>query len=183
VKKSGQTQIASRYVSALFDVAKAASALAPVEKDLTDLAGAIAAEASLTSFIESPLLNGSQQAKIIAALADSFKAHVVTKQFLITLAEAKRLNILQEVATQFAKKAEEDRGELSAELITAAPISTAEADEVAAHLGKAYGKKIKLKSSVDKSLLGGVVVKIGGVQLDSSIAGKLDRMNLALKAA
>jgi len=67
--------------------------------------------------------------------------------------------------------------------VTAAPISKEEAQQVAEHLGKAYGKKIKLRTVQDKSLLGGVVVKIGGVQLDSSIAGKLERMNIALKAA
>lgn len=170
-------------MSALFDVAKAASAVAPVEKDLTDLATAIAETETLAEFIASPLLNRSQQAKIIAALADSFKAHKITKEFLVALAGAKRLSLLPEAARQFAKMAEEARGELTAELVTAAPISDKEAAEVAEHLGKAYGKKVKLITSQDKSLLGGVVVKIGGVQLDSSIAGKLNRMNLALKAA
>lgn len=183
MKNTGEIQIASRYVSALFDVAKAASSLPSVEKDLIDLARAVLENAQLASLIESPLLNGAQQAKVIAAIADGIKSNPTTRQFLVTLAEAKRLNLLPEIARQFMKKAEEARGEMTAELITAAPISDAEAEEVAAHLGKAYGKKIKIKRSVDKKLLGGLVVKIGGVQLDSSIAGKLNRMNLALKAA
>jgi F-type H+-transporting ATPase subunit delta len=176
-------QISARYVSALFEVATSASALDSVEKDLSDLANAIQSEESLSEFIKSPLLNRSQQAKIIAALSDSFKAHKVTKEFLVALAGARRLSLLPEAAKQFSSLAEASRGELSAELVTATSISDKEAQEVAEHLGKAYGKKIKLRTSQDKTLLGGVVVKIGGVHLDSSIAGKLERMNLALKAA
>lgn len=183
MKNAGEIQIASRYVSALFDVAKAASVLGPVEKDLRDLALAAKENTQFASFIDNPLLNRAQQSKIIEALADSMKVNAQTKAFLITLASQRRLGLLPEIAAQFAAKAEQDRGEMSAEVISAYPLSSEEVKEVAEHLGKAYGKKINLTVSHDKKLLGGIVVKIGGMQLDSSVAGKLDRLNQALKAA
>jgi len=183
VKNSGEIQIASRYVSALFDVAKAASAVAPVEKDLTDLANAAKSDAGFAEFIASPLLGAKQQAKVVSALADSFKAHAVTKAFLITLASAKRLTLLVEIARQFAQVAENERGELSAELVTATPVGKDEIAAVADRLGKAYGKKVILTSTQDKNLLGGALVKIGSLRLDATLAGKLERMEQKLKAA
>ncbi len=183
MKNAGETQIAARYVSALFDVAKAASGVASVEKDLNDLAAAANSDAGFADFLSSPLLGANQQAKVVAALADSFSAHAVTKSFLVALSQAKRLALLAEIARQFTKKAEEDRGELAAELVTARPVSKEELALVADHLGKAVGKKIKLTGSQDKSLLGGAIVKIGSLQLDSSLAGKLQRIEQTLKAA
>lgn len=183
MKNTGEIQVASRYVSALFDVAKTASSVAVVEKDLKDLALATKENRQLADFIDNPLLNRAQQAKIIEAIAASLKTHAQTAAFLKTLAGQRRLSLLPEIARQFSLKAEQDRGEMSAEVITAYPLSAQEAQEVAEHLGKAYGKKIKLSMREDKNLLGGLVVKIGGQQLDSSLAGKLQRLNLALKAA
>lgn len=183
MKNSGETQIAARYVSALFDVAKTASAVANVEKDLRDLAAAAAKDASFADFLTSPLLGAKQQAKVVAALADSFSAHAVTKSFLVALANAKRLPLIAEISRQFSKKAEAARGEMSAELITAQPVSKEELASVADKLGKVYGKKIKLTGSQDTSLLGGAVIKIGSVQLDASLAGKLQRIEQTLKAA
>lgn len=183
MKNAGETQIATRYVSALFDVAKAASGVASVEKDLNDLAAAAKSDAGFANFLTSPLLGAKQQAKVVAALADSFSAHAVTKSFLIAVSQAKRLPLLAEISRQFTKKAEEDRGELAAEFITALPVGKEELAVVAERLGKALGKKIKLTGLQDKSLLGGAVVKIGSLQLDSSLAGKLQRIEQTLKAA
>ncbi|MDX2074183.1 MAG: ATP synthase F1 subunit delta [Alphaproteobacteria bacterium] len=183
MKNSGEIQIASRYVSALFDVASAASALVPVEKDMHDLARAAKSDKGFADFLASPLLGAKQQAQVVAALADSFAAHAVTKAFLVTLAQAKRLDLIAEISRQFAKKAEEARGELSAEMVTAKPAGKEEMALVAEHLGKATGKKINLTSAQDPKLLGGVMVKIGSVQLDASLAGKLQRLEHTLKAA
>lgn len=183
MKNSGEIQIASRYASALFDAAKAASALAPVEKDLRDFARAAQENEELSEFISSPLLNRAQQTKIITAMADSFKAHAVTKSFLTTLADQRRLRLVAEIAEQFTKMAEEERGEMSAELISAIAVSKEEEQLVTDRLAKIYGKKIKLHVRQDPKLLGGAIIKIGGMQLDASVAGKLERMNIALKAA
>lgn len=183
MKQSGLGPIAERYVSALFDVAKQASAVGDVEKDLNDLARATKENEGFANLLVSPILTREQQAKLMAALADSFNTHKITKAFLGTLATQRRLLALAEIAAQFTKIAEASRGEMSAEIITATPIAKAEADQVAARLGKAYGKTVKLKTTQNTALLGGAIVKIGGMQLDASLAGKLNRLEQTLKAA
>ena len=160
MKQSGLGPIAARYVSALFEVATKASAVAVVEKDLNDLARATRGNEGFARLLTSPLLTRASQEKLMSALADSFGAHQVTKAFLVTLAHARRLPALIECAVQFARLAEAEQ-----------------------RLSKIYGKKVKLRSTQDANLLGGVIVKIGGMQLDASLAGKLARMEQNLKAA
>ncbi len=183
MKHSGEMQIASRYTSALFDIASAASALDAVEKDIADLARAAVGNEGFADFIASPLLNRSQQQQVVAALADSFQTHPVTKAFLVALAGARRLTLLAEIARQIAEKAQEARGEVSAELVTALPVGDKETALVAERLGKAYGKKVTLRNVQDARVLGGAVIKIGGVEIDASLAGKLQRLEQTLKAA
>lgn len=183
MKNIDEIQIASRYVTALFSLSEQESAVDAVEKDLRDLARAAHENKQLAALIENPLLNRKQQKNLIDALATSFKAHDLTRRFLITLAAQRRLEVIKEIARQFHDKAQFSRGEMSATVVTAQPLSEAEAGEVTSHLSRIYGKKINLTAKEDKTLLGGVVVKIGGVQLDSSLAGKLERMSVALRAA
>lgn len=180
---TGSKRIAERYVKALFDVAEAGKALAQVEKDLNALAKAIAASADLREFIASPLFGRKEQAQAVRALLQHMKANKITVDFVAALAQAKRLVLLPEVAIIFAQWSEKTRGEITAEVITAEPLSDKDASALADRLSKAAGKKINLKLRQDPTLLGGMIVKIGSQQLDSSLAGKLDRLKLKLKAA
>lgn len=183
MKNAGEIRIAARYVSALFDVAKAASALGDVEKNLNDLMCAAKDSNIFAEFVSTPLLGAQQQADIVAVLAEKIAAHAVTKSFLLTLATQRRLALLVEITKQFNVLSEKERGELSAQLITATAVSQADMQVISERLGKIYGKKIKLTGTQDKHLIGGAIVKIGSLQLDSSLAGKLSRMEQRLKAA
>ncbi len=181
--KSSSSEIAGRYVNALFSLANEASAVAAVEKDLNVLAAEASSQPDFIQFLNNPLLTRDQQKSVIAALADKIAAHALTKKFLATLAEQNRLIVLVDVAAQFSKLAQEQRGEVTAEVISSAKLDDAQAAIVTEQLSRALNKKVTLHYSVDPSLLGGMVVKIGSQQLDASLAGKLNRLNIALKAA
>lgn len=180
---TGSKRIAERYVKALFDVAGAGKALPQVEKDLNALAAAIEASEDLRAFIGNPLLGRDQQATAMQAVLERLKANKLTIDFIGALARAKRLPLLPEIAALFTQWAENTRGEITAEVVVASPLSDKDAASLADRLSKAAGKKINLQLRQDPSLLGGMIVKIGSQQLDSSLAGKLDRLKLALKAA
>ena len=183
MKHTGNIQLAARYVSALFDVALKASAIDAVEADLNGLATSAETNPAFGEFLTNPLLGSAQKSKAVSALMDKFAVNAVTKQFLIILAEQKRLPLLPLIAELFSKKAEEARGEMSVELVSAAPINQDEQAAITQRLEKAYGKKITLQTSVDASLIGGMIIKIGSKQLDASLAGKLSRIEHTLKAA
>ncbi len=182
MKNASSKRIAERYVKALFDVANSAGALAAVEADLVSLGSASAQSATLVSFVQNPLYTREQKATAMSAVASKCNAHALTQQFISMLARQNRLELLPAVAELFAQWAQASRGEMSAEVISAAKLGEKEVADVAARLSKAYGKKVNLQLKEDASLIGGVVVRIGSVQLDGSLSGKLRRLKQALAA-
>ena len=183
MKNAGSKKIAERYVNAGFEVANKSGALAAVEKDLLVLADLIKENADFRAFLCNPLLGRAAKSEIAIDILKKLNSQPFTAQFIDLLASNKRLDILSEVISQFLEKISASRGEMSAELVSAKPVSTKEAALVADSLGKVYSKKINLKVREDLSLLGGTIVKIGSKQLDSSLAGKLSRLKQSLKAA
>lgn len=183
MKNSGSKKISQRYVSAIFDVAVQNNALAAVEKDLLGLADLIKENADFRDFLHNPLLTRSAQATIAEKLLKKIGVHTLTAGFIALLAHNKRLDILSEIIAIFLEKTATSRGEMAAELVTARALSAKESEAIAQSLGKAYNKKIKLSVREDPALLGGTIINIGSQRLDSSLAGKLDRLKIALHAA
>jgi len=183
VKKSGAKRIAERYVKALFDVAQSSNALDVVEKDLNALGKALEDSADFQHFLTNPLLSHASRAEAMLEILEKMRVNQLSRQFIGMLIHQKRLGILPEIIALFSEWASSARGELRGELIAAAPLKPYDIEMVGQRLGKAYGKKIKLNVRQDPALLGGVVVKIGSVQFDGSLAGKMRRLKIALQVA
>ena len=183
MKTTGSKKIAERYVSALFDTAQGAKATDAVEKDMLALQSALAQTTDFQEFLGNPLLSREAQGKAMEALLAKLGANKVTAQFIALLAGQKRLPILPQIIELFLEFAAAARGELAAELVSALPFPKAEAQKVADKLSKAYNRKINLSLRVDPALIGGAIINIGSVQLDASLAGKLNRLKAAMKAA
>jgi F-type H+-transporting ATPase subunit delta len=181
MKKSGSIKLAERYVTALFDVADKAGALASVEKDLNRLMVAVNEDAELNSILASPLMTREQAENALSAALAKISAHEITQKFVRVLASGKRLPALAEIAQLFAARVATSRGEVAAHVVSAQILPPVELVRIGEALGKMVGKKINLSASVDQSLLGGMVVKVASQQFDGSIAGKLARLEQELK--
>jgi F-type H+-transporting ATPase subunit delta len=183
VKNAGSKRIAARYVKALFDAASQAKALPAVEANLNALSAALAQSDELAQFVADPILSRSQKAAIIQALLKKMNAHELTVRFGAVLAENRRLALVPDVAALFSQAAQEARGEMSVRVASAAKLGKKECDAISEALGKVYGKKVHLQVQEDTSLIGGVVVNIGSIQLDGSLSGKLGRLRQKLRVA
>ena len=183
MKTSGSKSIAERYINALFEVAKFTSAEGDVEADFASLGKALQESPEFQHFLVNPLLTTSQRAGAMLAILDKIKASQLTRQFIGMVLRQKRLAILPALIEEFSRVAASARGELDAEIITAAPLQDKEIKAVSDRLSKAYGRKLRLNVKEDPSLLGGVILRIGSQQLDSSLAGKMRRLKNSLKAA
>lgn len=183
MKTSGIRQIAERYVRALFEIAREPALRDQVEQDLDALQNAIEKSDDLQRVLHSPLLTRSQQAKAITAVLAAMNANAATQKFVALLAQQKRLDILPQVIALFSEWAAAARGEIKAEIISAAPLKKDDIAALSGSLGKAYGKKVIVDVKQDPQLLGGMIVKVGSQQLDGSLNGKLRRLKIALQAA
>ncbi len=183
MKISGSKRIAERYVKALFDVATSENSLDAVEKDLLSLGNAYKESTEFRHFLINPLLSNETRAQAMLAILAKLNVNQLTRQFFGMLIRQKRLAILPDVVELFENAASTARGELKGELISAAPLKDKEVQMISDRLSKAYGRKMVLELKQQPDLLGGVVVKIGSQQLDSSLSGKIRRLKNALQAA
>lgn len=173
--------IAARYATALFDLAKDEKALTVLEGDIDALDAAIAASADLRSLISSPLLSRDDQGNAITAIAAKMKLSALVANTLALMASKRRLFVLPQLIADIRARIAAEKGEVTAEVTSATKLSAAQAKKLAASLKASAGKDVKLKTAVDESLIGGLVVKLGSIMIDTSIKSKLAALQNAMK--
>jgi F-type H+-transporting ATPase subunit delta len=180
---SKATDVGARYAQALFDLAKDDKKIATVEADLKSLKTMAAESADLRTLLNSPGFSAEDKAAGLAGLAAKAKFNPLTVKFLAFLAAQRRANALLSVVTSFEALAAKERGAISADVVTAIPLSAAQAKGVAAALRQALGKDPEISTRVDPSILGGIKVRVGSRLFDASLKSKLDSLKFALKRA
>ena len=176
-----KASLQGRYASALFDLASEQGFVTAVENDLDTLGDAIAQNADLAALIRNPQVSREDAAKAMDAVSGVLGLSQLTRNFIGTLAGNRRLAALPDIVRAFAAIAAAQRGEVTAEVASAHPLSDDQLTQLAAKLKAREGKEIKIKTRVDPELLGGLVVKIGSRQIDSSIRTRLNTLAHAMK--
>ncbi len=177
------TDAGKRYAQALFDLVKEQNTIAAVEADLKSLKAAARDSADLRRLLASPAFGAEDKAKGLAAIAAKAKFHATTKKFLGLLSANGRASDLVGVIGAFEKLSAAHRGVVSAEVVTALPLSAAQGRGVAAALRTALGKDPEISTRVDPSILGGIKVRVGSRLFDASLKSRLDSLKFALKRA
>lgn len=173
--------IAERYATALFELAESQDVLDQVAGDLKTLKAMIRESADLRRLLESPVLTRAETSKAVAALAEAAKFSGLTANFLGLVARNRRLFTLIGVIDSYLGRLAARRGELSAHVATAVPLSQAQLDALVSSLKTAFNGDVAVDVAVDPALLGGMVVKVGSRMVDSSLKTKLQHLKLAMK--
>jgi F-type H+-transporting ATPase subunit delta len=175
--------VALRYAGSLFELAVEQKSLPQVEKDLGSIGSMIAGSPDLKRAIASPVFSAAEQQSAMKTLAAKAKISAVVTNFLRLAAKNRRLSALPQMISAFSTLAASHRGEASADVTSAHPLSDAQKKELAATLKGVAGKDVSFNVSVDPSLLGGLVVKMGSRQIDTSLRTKLNSLKNNLKEA
>ena len=173
--------IAARYAQAIFEIAKGNNKVGELETSVDDLSAALADSADLRDLITSPVYSRDSQQKAILAVADKMKLRPVMRNALGLMAQKRRLFVLPQLLDQLRAKIAEDKGEVTAEVTSATALSKSQASALAATLSDSVGKTVKINATVDESLIGGLVVKVGSRMIDTSIRAKLNSLQNAMK--
>lgn len=173
--------IAERYAGSLYELAVQSSAVDKVEADLSRFEALVAESDDLARMIKSPVFSAEEQFKAVAAIADKAGITGLVGNFLRVVAQNRRLFAVPAMVKAFRAIAAEARGEVSADVTSAHALTGAQQDELKAALKGVTGKDVTINAVVDPSLLGGLVVKIGSRQIDTSLKTKLNSLKLALK--
>lgn len=176
-----QASLAGRYASALFDLASEAGNVTAVESDLDKLGTALAESGDLSALIRNPEVSRSDLGKAMSALADLLGLDSLTRNFLGVLSQNRRLGDLPDMIRAFSTIAAAQRGEVTADVASAHPLSDAQVNALQEKLKAREGRTVKVKTHVDPDLLGGLVVTIGSKRIDSSIRTRLNSLAQAMK--
>lgn len=180
---SKATDVGARYAQALFDLAKDEKKIPAVEADLKSLKAMRADSADLRTLLASPGFSAEAKGKGLAALAKKAGFNALTLKFLGFVSAQGRAAALPAIITSFERLSAAHRGVVSAEVVTALPMSAAQAKSVAAALRQALGKDPEIETRVDPAILGGLKVRVGSRLFDASLKSKLDSLKFALKRA
>jgi F-type H+-transporting ATPase subunit delta len=183
VENSGgiQASLSGRYATALFELARDAKAIEAVEASLATVRAALDESPEFKALTTSPLIGRKDAGKAVAAAAGVMALDATTTKFLGVLAQNHRLAQLPAIIRTFRVLATSHRGETTAEVTSAHPLDAGQVDALKAQLRTRIGRDVSVDLSVDPSLLGGLVVKIGSQMIDSSIKTRLNSLAHAMK--
>ena len=175
------TGIAERYASAVFDLAKEADGLKALETDVAAIDGAIADSEDFRTLLTSPLYSRDEQKAAITAIAEKMNLSATTSNVLGLLATKRRLFVVPQLATVLRERLAEERGEVTAEVTTAKKLTKTQMDKLSKTLKDQVGKAVTIQETVDESIIGGLIVKVGSKMIDTSIKSKLNALQNTMK--
>ncbi len=172
---------AGRYASALFELAKEEGRLEQVERDVASFQAMLGASEELRRMVRSPVISAEDQAKALAALLDRAGIAGLTANFIQLIARNRRLFALADMLGAFRALAARERGEVTADVASAHPLTPEQMQLLSDTLRTSIGKNVRIDTRVDPNLLGGLVVKVGSRMIDSSLRTKLNNLKVAMK--
>jgi len=178
---SNSQSLAGRYVSALYELAENERSLDEVADDLFKFRQLMADSEDLTRLIRSPVISRGDQIKGLMAILDSAKANGLTKKFIGAVTMNRRIFVVGEIIDVFRTELAQRRGEVRASVVSAVDLTDKQVESLTGSLNKALGQKVFVDLTVDTSLVGGLIVRVGSRMVDSSIRSKLQRLQFAMK--
>jgi F-type H+-transporting ATPase subunit delta len=147
--------------------------------DALGLMATVANDAAMIEVLDNPQLGRGQKGDLMLKVIGD-KLNEQQKNLVKLMAENDRLKALSEVADQFEVFRAEAEGKIDAEVTSAFPLSDEQEQAITATLKTKLGREITLSTSVDESLIGGVVIKAGDTIIDGSMKSQLESLALSL---
>ena len=173
--------VAGRYATALFEIAKEAGSLDRLDGDVKAMSAALSESADLRALIVSPVYGRDEMAGAITAVADRMGLGPELRNTMGLMAVNRRLFVLPALLDAVRALIAAERGEVTAEVTAARPLSDAQTEALRRTLRERVGRDVELEVAVDESLIGGLVVKVGSRMVDTSIRARLAALQNAMK--
>ena len=168
------TTAARPYAKAVFEIAEATGTLDSWSEQLGLMASIVASEDS-ASLLDNPKVSTSQKIDSFVEFA-SGDLNEQSVNLLKSLGENNRFVLLPDVASLFEELKSVSQGEVEGELIAAAKVNQEQEDAIVAALEKRLGRKVKLVTKIDETLLGGAVIRVGDLVIDGSLQGRFQTL-------
>lgn len=169
--------IAAPYARAFADVVFEAHLNAnDVQQQLNDFVAAWRESADLREIFIDPSFPSEQKVAILDKLNARLGMSVQVRNFIAVLIQHNRLEVLDDVLSEYCKEVNRRLGISEVQVTTARPLDANERQGIEQKVAAMTGTQVQATYHEDKSLLGGVVVRVGSTVYDGSVKGRLDRL-------
>ena len=175
--------LAGRYAVALYAQASDVRSLDSTVSDMEALGRLIDASPEFRQLLGSPLYDVGQATRAALAVMQSHGFGKLSCDFVGVVACNRRLRVLREIVATFADLVAERRGQVTARVSSAHPLSPVQREQLRARLIEIGYGNVHIHEQVDPTLLGGMVLRIGSRLYDTSLKSRLQRLQFAMKGA
>jgi F-type H+-transporting ATPase subunit delta len=172
--------VARPYTKAAFEYAVAAGSL-DQWANMLSVSATVVADATVAQVLSSAALTSEQKGStLVEVLGDELDQS--GKNFIALLAENGRLALLPEIATQFKKLKAAQEASIEVDLTTAFEMADEQQQKLAKALSTKLGRDVQVTTQVDRSILGGVVVRTDDLVIDGSVRARLAKLAEAMNS-
>ncbi len=168
------TRAAIRYAKAILDLASDQNTAPAVNDDMKLVINTIADNKELKSLLDSPVVKVAQKTAVLKEVFSNTNA--ITTGLIDVLAENKRIALLGAVATEFTSLFDASQGFQKAHVTTAVPLTDEMNTKVLSKVKELTGKEALIENTVDESILGGFILRVGDLQYNASIANNFNKL-------
>lgn len=167
--------IANRYAEALFQIGEEEELTDMLYQELSEIVNLIKVNQDLFSILKSPVISKKEKISIVDNIFED-KININIKNFLKILIEQDRISFISDISDSYKELLNEKNNILEGFVISAIPMKKEEIKELEEKLSEKYNKNVTLENKVDKSILGGVLVRLGNEEIDGTVKTRLDKM-------
>jgi F-type H+-transporting ATPase subunit delta len=174
--------VSLQYANALADIALAQGAAEPAARQLQEFSTTYAESSELQNFLGSPAVSAEDRRSVIEKIAGRMGLSKIIRNFLLVIADHRRMHNLPEMAEAFQDVLRERQGVAEAQVFSAVQLTEEQKTELTQSLTRLTGKNVDPNYFIDPELLGGALVRVGDTIYDGSLKNRLEQMRARLAA-
>ena len=167
---------AKSYSQALYELATEEKNLNDVEEHAVSIINLISQSEDFNSLIKDPTNKQDDQLNSINIIFEKFNLNNLLKKFLNFLVVKRRFFYVEKILKDFVMICSKNRGEISAQLTVAKELNANEINKIKDELSQNFGSNVKLNYTYDPDLIGGLIMQVESVMIDTSIKNKLQKI-------
>ena len=169
------SEISQRYALALYDLSIENNQTEEFASNMITFMNAFNSNQNLKNFVKNPTYSTENQKIVFDKILNFMSFNKVVKNFFSILIIKKRIFFVDQIIEEFLKLISTKRGEIFGSLISPKAIDEKTISDIEREISENIKRSIKLKSKIDESLIGGIVIQIGSLMIDASIKNKLQK--------
>jgi len=179
-KSAFSNSTSKSYALALYELSKENSELNKAEDEMNALKTLLSNSSDFKEMILDPTVTKEEKNKVIIEMVNKYNFCQTLKKFLSFLTSKNRLFFLNQIVDSFSDLVSSSKGELKAKLLSSKELSKEELEKIRSELSKDLQSPIKIDYKHDPNLIGGLVIQVGSVMVDTSIKSKLEQLQKSM---